>query len=88
MNAVYLVDYFLFVFFASFAVIQISLTKRVSARLILGTSILLLAYLWFFGSKDRSIPTIVEGVQLFVVFGLATALALAATKLLIFLKTK
>ncbi len=88
MSAVYLVDYFLFVFFASFAVIQISLTKKISARLILGISILLLAYLWFFGSKDRSTQTIVEGVQLFVVFGLAAALALVATKLLTFLKTK
>ncbi len=88
MDAVYLVDYFLFTFFASFAVIQIARAKKISARLILGTAILLLSYFWFFGSKDRSVPTIVEGVQLFVAFGVAAACALAAAKLLIFLKTK
>lgn len=88
MDTSYLLDYFLFTFFASFGVIQIALSKKISTQAVLGIMVLLSAYLWFFSSRDRGIPTIVEGSQLFIMFGTSAVLALAVTKLLIFLKTK
>ncbi len=81
MDSVYLLDYFLFTFFASFGVLQIALSKKSSTRYAVGTLIVLLAYLWFFSSKDRSVPTIVEGTQLLIVFGVSTLLAIIVVKI-------
>lgn len=77
----YLLDYFLFTFFASFGVLQIALSKKTSTRHAVGTLIVILSYLWFFGSKDRSVPTIVEGVQLLVVFAVSALLAIVVAKI-------
>jgi hypothetical protein len=82
MDGSYLSDYFLFTFFACFGVIQISLSKRFSPRFVLGVTILLLSYVWFFSSKDRNVPTVVEGVQLFIIFGFSAVSSLASTKIL------
>lgn len=79
----YLLDYFLFAFFASFGVLQIALSKKSSTRFAVGTLIVFLSYLWFFGSKDRNIPTIVEGAQLLIIFAASTLLAIAAAKIFI-----
>ncbi|HEX7456104.1 MAG TPA: hypothetical protein VF303_01385 [Candidatus Nanoarchaeia archaeon] len=88
MGTVYLFDYFLFTFFASFGIIQIALSKKFSVRWFFGTVLVLLAYGWFFCSKDRSVPTIVEGSQLFIIFGLSAVFAAAATRVLILLNRK
>ena len=82
MGGGYLLDYFIFTFFACFSVIQISLSKRFSPRFVLGVTILLLSYVWFFSSKDRNVPTVVEGVQLFIIFGFSVVSSLASTKIL------
>jgi hypothetical protein len=82
MGANYFLDYFLFTFFASLAIIQIASSKKMSARAILGVVVLLSSYFWFFGSKDRNVSTTVEGVQLFITYGAAAILALGVTKVL------
>jgi hypothetical protein len=81
MEIYYLVDYFLFTFFASLGVIQLALSKKYSTRFNLGVVIMAISYLWFFTVKDRNVPTIVEGVQLFVVFGIAVILAIISTRI-------
>ncbi|OGY25114.1 MAG: hypothetical protein A2Z11_01275 [Candidatus Woykebacteria bacterium RBG_16_43_9] len=84
MEIYYLVDYFLFTFFANLGVIQMSIAKNSSLRFNLGLIIIVLSYFWFFSSKDRNIPTIVEGAQLFVVFGGAAFFAILAAKIFAF----
>ncbi|MEX0621898.1 MAG: hypothetical protein WD187_02810 [Candidatus Woykebacteria bacterium] len=82
----YLLDYFLFTFFASFGVLHIALAKKFSARYNFGVVILVLSYIWFFGSKNRDIPTMVEGAQLFLVFSVSVLLSLLSTKVFFSLK--
>lgn len=82
MGLVYLFEYFLFTFFASFGTIQIALAGKYSFRLITGITILIASYVWFFASRGRNVPTVVEGVQLLVIFAFATFLAIIATKIL------
>ena len=81
MEIYYLLDYFLLTFFASLGVIQIALGKKNRTKIYAGLLITLLPYLWFFGSKDRNIPTMVEVAQLFFIFGIALVLAIITTKL-------
>jgi len=83
MDLIYLQDYLLFTFFASFGVLQIALSKKASALQSLGILIVFLSYLWFFGSKNRNAPTFVEGTQLLIVFSVSTLLAIAVTKIFI-----
>lgn len=85
MEIYYLLDYFLFTFFASFGVIQLALAKKNKAKIYVGLLIILLTYLWFFGSRDRDIPTMVEGAQLFLIFGVGVVCAIITTKIFVFL---
>lgn len=80
MEIYYIIDYFLFTFFSSFGVLQVALSKRTSKRFKLGIVIVIISYFWFFSIADRDIPTIVEGVQLFVIFALSALTAIFITK--------
>lgn len=80
MEIYYVIDYFLFTFFASFGVLQIALNNRSSKRFNLGIVIVIISYFWFFSVADRNIPTVVEGSQLFATFVLAALLAIFVTK--------
>lgn len=80
MEIYYVIDYFLFTFFASFGVLQIALSTGSSKRINFGIVVIIVSYFWFFSSSDRNIPTFLEGVQLFVIFGLAAGLAVFITK--------
>jgi hypothetical protein len=84
----YLIDYFIFTFFAAFGVLQIALSKKLSGRFNFGVLVLAVSYTWFFGSKDRNVASMVEGVQLFLIFGMAALLATFATKVLFNIKKK
>ena len=88
MDIYYLLDYFLFALFASFAVLQTALSKKASKRFYVGIIVLLLSYVWFFTSKDRNVPTIVEGAQLFLVFAVSAIFATASTKILVRINKK
>ena len=83
MDYIYLLDYLLFTFFASFGVIQIASAKKHSGKTILGAVLLVASYGWFFASRDRNVPTIVEGAQLFFVFAASSAMSLILTKILL-----
>lgn len=80
MEIYYIVDYLLFTFFSSLGVLQIALSKGASKSFNLGIVVVIGSYLWFFSVADRNIPTVLEGVQLFVVFGLGASLAIFITK--------
>ena len=77
----YLLDYFLFTFIASVGTIQIALSKKYSARTLLGAFLVTSAYWWFFASRNRDVHTIVEGAQLFVGFSFSAILAIVVTKI-------
>ena len=80
MEIYYVIDYFLFTLFASFGVLQIALSNKSSKRFKLGIVIVIISYFWFFSIANRDIPTVVEGVQLFVIFALAALAAIFVTK--------
>lgn len=88
MQMIYLLEYFIFGFFACFAVLQIALSGRGSNRNIAGWLILVISYVWFFFSRDRNVPTIVEGTQLFLVFSISAILAIATARILVFLEKR
>jgi len=85
---VYLSDYFLFTFFASFGVLQIALAKNSKAKVFFGAVVLIVSYFWFFTSRDRNVHTVVEGSQLFLIFALGTVSAAIVTRILNFLARK
>jgi len=88
MEIYYISDYFLFTFFASLGVLQISLSRRSSTRFNVGIVVIIISYFVFFSVADRNIPTVVEGLQLFAIFALATILAIFITKNLVVLIKK
>ncbi len=88
MEIYYLIDYFLFTLFASLGVLQIAISKNTSNRFNIGVVVIIIAYFWFFSVSDRNIPTIIEGVQLFVVFSLGASLAVFITKNLLIMINK
>ncbi|OGY28424.1 MAG: hypothetical protein A2Z42_00555 [Candidatus Woykebacteria bacterium RBG_19FT_COMBO_43_10] len=83
MDYIYLLDYLLFTFFASFGVIQIASAKKYSGKTIFGVVLLIASYVWFFASRDRNVPTIVEGAQLFFVFSASSVMSLILTKIIL-----
>lgn len=80
MEIYYVIDYFLFTFFASFGTLQVALSVRSSKRFNLGIIIVIISYFWFFSIADRNISTVVEGLQLFVIFAVAVLTAIFVTK--------
>lgn len=80
MEIYYVIDYFLFTFFASFGALQVALSVRSSKRFNLGIIIVIISYFWFFSIADRNISTVVEGLQLFVIFAVAVLTAIFVTK--------
>ena len=88
MISVYVSDYFLFTFLASFGVLQIALGRGITARTLLGTGILVFSYVWFFTVRDRNVHTAVEGSQLFIIFGLGAISAIIVTRIFNFLAKK
>lgn len=45
-----------------------------------GLALVFLGYSWFFSSKERNVQTVVEGAQLFFVFGLSAVLTIYLSK--------
>ena len=88
MLSVYVIDYFLFTFLASFGTLQLALAKGSRARVSFGLAILILAYLWFFTSRDRNVRSMVEGIQLLSIFVIGTVIAMVVTKFLNSLTSK
>jgi hypothetical protein len=84
----YIADYFLFVFFASFGVLQIALSKKLSGRTLFGALLVVLSYLWFFTARNRNVHTVLEGSQLSFIFILSAALAVIVTRFLNLAKGK
>lgn len=92
MGSVFVLEYFLFTFFASLGTIILAFGFFPELKLkfftgskkakILGAVLVLGAYFWFFSSRNRNVHTVVEGAQLFFIFGLAAVLALLLTKFL------
>lgn len=80
MEIYYIVDYLLLTFFASFGVLQIALSNKTSKRFNLGIVVVIVSYFWFFSIADRDIATVVEGVQLFVIFAIGALAAIFVTK--------
>ncbi|OGY21834.1 MAG: hypothetical protein A2113_00705 [Candidatus Woykebacteria bacterium GWA1_44_8] len=84
----YILDYFLFTFFASVGVLQVALAQGSRAKATVGTVVLTASYLWFFMSRDRNVHSSVEGVQLVLIFIVGAGLAVVATKILNILTRK
>jgi len=85
---VYTIDYFLFTFLTSFGTLQLALAKGSRARVSLGLAVLILAYLWFFASRNRNVHSVIEGVQLLSILIIGAVLAVVATKFLSLLSRK
>ncbi|MDP2671718.1 MAG: hypothetical protein Q8P13_04665 [bacterium] len=97
MDQIFVIDYFLFSFFSGLGVILLAAACLPKARfsflseglaLKLGTILLAATYFWFFFSKDRNVHTVVEGAQLFFIFGLGALTSLFTSLILGRLKRK
>jgi len=91
-DQIFLVDYFLFTLLTSFGIVLISIVENPASKLNFlrktkvsrswGWLLIGLAYLWFFGSKNRSVHTVIEGAQLFFIFAFSGIAVIIISKLL------
>ena len=81
MGQAFLVEYFLFTFVANLAVINIAINTKDLKKVQVWSFVLILSYIWFFTSRNRSVPTVVEGSQLSFIFGVGLVAALVVANL-------
>lgn len=92
MNITLAIEYFTFVFIASFATIQIvssvkdktfiRILRNQKLTIVLSLTLILLSFVWFFSSGDRNVQTYMEGGQISFVFGLGSFTSVIITKIL------
>ena|SRR3990172_2666336 len=87
-----LIEYLIFAFLNSFAVLQIVATKKNKERIRLFRSrgltisaallLMVISFIWFFTVRDRNVQTYMEGAQISMEFGLGAFLSIVVTKIL------
>ncbi len=92
MESTLLLEYLIFAFLNSFAVLQIVAAEKNKEKLRLfgshsftvgvSLAVILVSFIWFFTQRDRNVQTYMEGVQISATFGLSAFLSIIATKIL------
>ena len=86
------VEYFIFVLISSFFTIQIAssvkdgknlrILQNRNLSIMLSLAVITVSFLWFFTTRDRSVPTYMEGAQISGVFVVGAFFSIILTKIL------